>query len=137
MKRPELDQARIAIIGAGPTGLGAAHRLRELGISNFTVFEKESHAGGLASSFVDPAGFTWDIGGHVQFSHYPYFDELMDKLLGNEWLHHEREAWVWMRDRFIPYPFQNNIRNLPPAEMRDCLRGLIACAANRSEAPPR
>ena len=136
MKLPELDQARIAIVGAGPTGLGAAHRLHELGISNFTVFEKESHAGGLASSFIDRAGFTWDIGGHVQFSHYAYFDDLMDKLLGNEWLHHEREAWVWMRDRFIPYPFQNNIRNLPPAEMRDCLRGLIACVSNRSETPP-
>ena len=136
MKLPELDKARIAIIGAGPTGLGAAHRLRELGISNFTVFERESHAGGLASSFVDRAGFTWDIGGHIQFSHYAYFDDLMDKLLGNEWLHHEREAWVWMRNRFIPYPFQNNIRNLPPEEMRECLRGLIACVCNRSETPP-
>jgi protoporphyrinogen oxidase len=136
MKLPELDHARIAIIGAGPTGLGAAHRLQELGITNFSVFEKESHAGGLASSFVDRAGFTWDIGGHVQFSHYDYFDKLMDKLLDQEWLLHEREAWVWMRDRFIPYPFQNNIRNLPHAEMRDCLRGLIACVSNRTQTPP-
>ena len=136
MNLPALDRARIAIIGAGPTGLGAAHRLRELGIAKFTVFEKESHAGGLASSHVDRAGFTWDIGGHVQFSHYDYFDGLMDHLLGDEWLHHEREAWVWMRERFIPYPFQNNIRHLPPEEMRDCLRGLIACVRDRAETPP-
>ncbi len=136
MNLPALDRARIAIIGAGPTGLGAAHRLRELGITNFSVFEKESHAGGLASSFVDRAGFTWDIGGHVQFSHYDYFDRLMDRLLGEEWLHHEREAWVWMRNRFIPYPFQNNIRNLPPAEMRECLRGLIACVRDHNGTPP-
>ena len=63
MKLPELDHARIAIIGAGPTGLGAAHRLHELGITNFSVFEKESHPGGLASSFVDRAGFTgwWTV----------------------------------------------------------------------------
>jgi protoporphyrinogen oxidase len=136
MNFPALDRARIAIIGAGPTGLGAAHRLQELGLENFTIFEKERYAGGLASSFVDRAGFTWDIGGHVQFSHYDYFDRLMDQLLGEEWLHHEREAWVWMRERFIPYPFQNNIRRLPPAEMRDCLRGLIACVRDRRETPP-
>lgn len=136
MNLPALDRARIAIIGAGPTGLGAAHRLHELGITNFTVFEKESYAGGLAASHLDRAGFTWDIGGHVQFSHYDYFDHLMDKLLCDQWLHHEREAWVWMRDRFIPYPFQNNIRHLPPEEMRDCLRGLITCVRNGSPIPP-
>jgi protoporphyrinogen oxidase len=136
MKLPELHRARIAIIGAGPTGLGAAHRLREFGITNFSIFEKERHAGGLASSFVDQAGFTWDVGGHVQFSHYDYFDQLMDQLLGDEWLHHEREAWVWMRNRFIPYPFQNNIRNLPPEEFRECLRGLIASVRDRQETPP-
>src|ERR1700676_1565084 len=136
MNFPSLERARIAIIGAGPTGLGAAHRLHELGVKNFKVFEKEHHPGGLASSFRDPAGFTWDIGGHVQFSHYSYFDELMDKLLGEAWLHHEREAWVWMRERFIPYPFQNNIRHLPAEEMRDCLRGLIACLRAKSEKLP-
>ncbi|MGO9897069.1 MAG: protoporphyrinogen/coproporphyrinogen oxidase [Bryobacteraceae bacterium] len=133
--RPALEQATIAIIGAGPTGLGAAHRLHELGFSNFTVFEREHQAGGLASSFVDANGFTWDIGGHVQFSHYPYFDALMDKLLRNEWLHHERAAWIWMRNSFIPYPFQNNIRHLPTEEMKDCLRGLIACVTNPSVSP--
>src|SRR5689334_22194993 len=83
MMLPPLHQARIAIIGAGPTGLGAAHRLQELGFTGFTVFEKEQHTGGLATSFVDSAGFTWDVGGHVQFSHYTYFDNLMDKLLGD------------------------------------------------------
>ena len=131
----DLDKAKIVIVGAGPTGLGAAHRLQELGIP-FKMFEKEPHPGGLASSFVDDNGFTWDVGGHVQFSHYSYFDDVMDQLLGEEWLLHEREAWVWMRERFIPYPFQNNIRHLPPDEMRDCLRGLISTVRNRSESAP-
>jgi len=131
----ELSRARIVILGAGPTGLGAANHLRELGLSNFVLYEKESHAGGLASSFVDPSGFTWDIGGHVQFSHYKYFDDLMDILLGEEWLYHERESWVWMRDRFIPYPFQNNIRRLPRDEMLECLRGLIRVAGSQNHAP--
>ena len=127
-RKIRLEDAHIAILGAGPTGLGAANRLRELGISNFTIYEKESHAGGLASSFIDSGGFTWDIGGHVQFSHYRYFDDLMDAALGDEWIHHERESWIWIRDGFVPYPFQNNIRHLPKPEMAECLKGLIRAA---------
>src|SRR5882757_5690805 len=93
---------RVLIIGAGPTGIGAAYRLKALGYENFRVIEANDYAGGLASSFVDDKGFTWDIGGHVQFSHYDYFDRAMEEFLGRDgWLTHEREAWVWMRDRFI------------------------------------
>jgi protoporphyrinogen oxidase len=126
-------KVKYAIIGAGPTGLGAAYRLRELGTDDFVVLEQSGYPGGLAASFVDDRGFTWDIGGHVQFSHYRYFDELMEKALGKEgWLHHQRESWVWIEDRFVPYPFQNNIRYLPQASMWRCLEGVID--ANRQPA---
>ena len=64
---------RIVIIGAGPTGLGAAYRLQELGHKNWKIYEKQGYVGGLAASFVDSQGFTWDVGGHVMFSHYKYF----------------------------------------------------------------
>ncbi len=134
---PLRENTKIVIIGAGPTGLGAAYRLTELGFNNYSVVEREPHAGGLASSFVDDQGFTWDVGGHVQFSHYSYFDDLMDKLLPAQWLEHQREAWIYMRERFIPYPFQNNIRLLPAPEMRECLRGLIACVREGSSSQPR
>jgi protoporphyrinogen oxidase len=114
------------ILGAGPTGLGAARRLQELGVHDWRLLEAASHPGGLASSFVDDRGFTWDIGGHVQFSHYEYFDRAMTELLGADgWLHHQRESWVWIRDRFVPYPFQNNIRRLPPEDLHKCLQGLV------------
>jgi protoporphyrinogen oxidase len=115
------------ILGAGPTGLGAARRLQELGCHDWQMLEASPEAGGLAASFVDDKGFTWDIGGHVQFSHYEYFDRAMIEFLGTDgWLHHQRESWVWMRDRFIPYPFQNNIRRLPPEDLNNCLQGLVA-----------
>lgn len=132
----EFQKLRVLIVGAGPTGLGAAHRLAEIGHTNFTLYEQSDHAGGLASSFCDSAGFTWDVGGHVQFSHYEYFDRMMDSLLGDQWLHHERESWVWMRERFIPYPFQNNIHYLPDDDKKKCLNGLIHLLKDNPSRPP-
>ncbi len=90
------------------------------------ILEKEDYVGGLATSFKDEKGFVWDVGGHVQFSHYRYFDELMKKALGPDgWLNHQRESWVWIKNRFVPYPFQNNIRYLPKESLWKCLNGII------------
>ena len=119
------DSPRIVIIGAGPTGLGAGYRLRELGYTNFLMLEARDKVGGLASSETSRNGFTYDIGGHVLFSHYEYFDKLFDTLLGDEYQLLLRESWVWMCDRFLPYPFQNNIRYLPREIVLECLLGVI------------
>ena len=90
------DPGRVLILGAGPTGLGAAHRFQQLGFDNFHILEAATSPGGLATSVVDEQGFTWDLGGHVQFSHYSYYDDVLEAALGEAWLWHERESWVWI-----------------------------------------
>ncbi len=115
----------VIIIGAGPTGLGAAYRLKELGYNDFHIYERSDHIGGLASSHTDSAGFTWDIGGHVMFSHYKYYDEVFDKLMGKDFQLNMRESWVRMFNTWVPYPFQNNIRYLPKDVCCECLTGLV------------
>jgi protoporphyrinogen oxidase len=128
----------VLIVGAGPTGLGAAWRLLGRGESDWLLCEAANDAGGLAGSIVDDAGFTWDLGGHVQFSHYDYFDELMDDLLGADgWLYHQRESWVWVRSRFVPYPFQLNLHRLPDGEQARCVRGLISALRAGAQERPR
>ncbi|MCP3928292.1 MAG: NAD(P)-binding protein [Bacteroidetes bacterium] len=118
---------RIVILGGGPTGLGAAWRLNELKHEDWQLYEANDHWGGLSSSFRDNEGFVWDFGGHVLFSHYQYFDGVMDQLFNGPegWLTHNREAWIWMRDRFVPYPLQNNIHKLPEQVYWECLEGII------------
>ena len=118
-------QVKYLIIGAGPTGLGAAVRLKELGENDFMVLEANDYVGGLSASFTDDNGFTWDIGGHVIFSHYPYFDNLLDKALGNDYLTHRRIARIRAASTWTPYPYQNNIRYLPPETQWDCVTGLL------------
>ena len=48
-----MKSAEYVIIGGGPTGLGAAHRLCELNQSDWVLLEKSGSLGGLASSVVD------------------------------------------------------------------------------------
>ncbi|GLC24321.1 protoporphyrinogen/coproporphyrinogen oxidase [Roseisolibacter agri] len=119
------SERKIVILGAGPTGLAAGYRLQELGYRNFQVIEARHKVGGLASSETSPNGFTYDIGGHVLFSHYEYFDRLFDRLMGDEYQELVREAWVWMCGRFLPYPLQNNIRGLPKEVVLEIVLGLI------------
>jgi protoporphyrinogen oxidase len=128
---------KIVIIGAGPTGLGAAYRLKELGYTNFQLYDRHPYIGGLASSFTDSAGFTWDIGGHVMFSHYKYYDDVFDKLMGDDYQLNMRECWVRMFNNWVPYPFQNNIRYLPKEITYECLTGLIEAQTKRDHKAAR
>jgi protoporphyrinogen oxidase len=121
---------KIVIIGAGPTGLGAAYRLYELGYDNWVLYEKSDDVGGHATSHVDKHGFVWDEGGHVIFSHYPYFDKLIDKVLGKEVHERIRESWIVKGKSWIPYPFQSNLRYLPKEVQVSCLLGAAKAAAN-------
>jgi protoporphyrinogen oxidase len=129
-----MSDPRIVIIGAGPAGLGAAHRLHEIGYANWILYEKSDHVGGHAASHVDERGFLWDEGGHVIFSHYPYFDRLIDETLGNEVHECVRESWIVCGDSWVPYPFQNNLRHMPKEVQVRCLLGAAQAAANGNAA---
>lgn len=125
-----MDNKKIVIIGAGPTGLGAAYRLNELGAKNWALYEQSDHVGGHSTSHVDSNGFVWDEGGHVIFSHYPYFDKLVDRMLGKEIHERIRESWIVAGDSWVPYPFQNNLRFLPKEVQLSCLLGAAKAASN-------
>ena len=114
------------ILGAGPTGLGAAYRLSERGETDFEVFERSARVGGLATSFEDPKGFTWDVSGHILFSAYPYFNVFLEKMLGSKGVRRiDRESWIKYEDRYVRYPFQNHLSSLPEQAMLECLIGLV------------
>src|SRR2546427_12121520 len=103
-------EPKIFILGAGPTGLGAAYRLKELGHKNFHMYERSDHLGGLASSFTDSAGFTWDIGGHVMFSHYKNYDKYFDDLMGMDYQENMRSCCLCTLDPCVPSPVPNQQR---------------------------
>lgn len=112
------------ILGAGPTGLGAAYHLNHLSNNNWKLFERNNNVGGLSASFCDDVGFTWDIGGHVLFSHYDYFDKVISEAIGEAYYEHQRESWIRVLQTWVPYPFQNNVRYLPTDALKECVEGL-------------
>jgi protoporphyrinogen oxidase len=120
----------VLVIGAGPTGLGAAKRLNHINGPSWLIVDANEEAGGLASTDVTPEGFLYDVGGHVIFSHYKYFDDCIDEALPKEddWFTHQRISYVRYKGLWVPYPFQNNISMLPKEDQVKCVDGLIDAA---------
>lgn len=124
-------------MGAGPTGLGAAWRLEELKHENWLLIDQLPNCGGLATSYLDAHGFTWDIAVHVAHSHYPYVDDLFEKVLPDGFASLERRAWIRTENAWVPYPFQYNFHHLPLQSRQECLDGLLDPNRNQTDDPPR
>lgn len=94
----QCEHVGILLIGAGPTGLGAASRLTQHKYDDWLLIDSAPEAGGLSATEVTKEGFLFDMGGHVIFSHFDYFDELLDAAVGTgeeHWAMHERVSYVW------------------------------------------
>lgn len=134
-------QVDTLVIGAGPTGLGAAKRLNQLNLSSWLLVDANEEAGGLASTDVTQEGFLFDVGGHVIFSHYAYFDDVLNEALPakEDWYEHQRVSYVRSRNVWVPYPFQNNISVLPTEDQVKCIEGLIDATERhiRASEPPK
>lgn len=123
-------QVDVLVIGAGPTGLGAAKRLHQLNSPSWLIIDVNETPGGLASTDITPEGFLYDVGGHVIFSHYKYFDDCIDEALPSpeDWYTHQRISYVRCKNCWVPYPFQNNVSMLPKDEQVKCIDGMIDAA---------
>ena len=97
---------RVAILGAGPAGAGAAWRLRHLDRASVVVFEQQAVPGGNASSF-EFGGVRVDFGSHRL---HPACDPaiLADirSFLGDDLLDRPRHGRIGLRGRWIHFPLK-------------------------------
>ncbi|MCK6447535.1 MAG: FAD-dependent oxidoreductase [Planctomycetes bacterium] len=120
---------KIAILGAGISGLSLARFLIEGGIpkSDVHLFEASSKVGGLCGSkTVD--GFTYDeTGGHILYSKDQVAMGWMIDCAGgaSAFEKRQRETKIRFGDRWVHYPFENGLGDLPPQANFDCLAGYI------------
>ncbi|KAK8129065.1 hypothetical protein PG984_010173 [Apiospora sp. TS-2023a] len=104
--------------------------MTNVNLASWLIVDSNETPGGLASTDVTPEGFLYDVGGHVIFSHYRYFDDCLNEALPHEsdWYTHQRVSYVRFRGGWVPYPFQNNIAALEPEERARCLEDLVDAA---------
>jgi len=120
---------KIAILGAGVSGLSLARFLNEGGVplEDLHLFEAAPVVGGLCrSKTVD--GFTYDVaGGHILFSKdRPAMDWMIDCAGGPEaFVERDRNTKIRFGDRWVHYPFENGIGDLPAEANYDCLAGYV------------
>ena len=103
---------------------------------DYLVLEATATPGGLATSVVDDEGFTWDIGGHVQFSHYAYYDRARSTIAVDAWLTHERESWVWIADGSCPTRSRTTCTGSTPRTARARSTGSSAPRRRRATGQP-
>ena len=108
---PPAREVEVVIIGAGPTGIGAAVRAQELGL-DWVLVEAASRPGGMAVSVTDDRGFTWDLGGHVLHSHFDCFDKAIANA-GVEFVYPVRNGWVQTGGQLKRTPIQQHLSELP------------------------
>ena len=123
-----MSNKKIVVLGAGLAGLSAAWHLQHSG-KECLVFEKEDEVGGLCRS-KRLKGFTFDYDGHLlHFKHQATFN-LVQKLLNGNLARHQRSAFIYHDGRYIRYPFQANLYNLPSSVSKECLLGFIKASFN-------
>jgi protoporphyrinogen oxidase len=120
---------KTAILGAGISGLSLARFLLEGGLArgDVTLFEAAASVGGLcASKTVD--GFTYDVtGGHILYSKDAAAMRWMKDAAGGDaaFVEKRRETKIRFGDRWVHYPFENGLSDLPQAANFDCLKGYV------------
>src|SRR5262245_10340716 len=99
------NDARVAIIGAGPAGLTAAYQLCKADMPSI-VLEKDSVVGGLART-VRHNGCYFDIGGHRFYTKVKMVEDLWHEILSDEnFLKCARLSRIYYNKKFFDYPLR-------------------------------
>jgi len=123
---------KVCVLGGGLSGLTFAFYYR-----NSEVLEKEKIAGGLARSIYD-SDYTFDLGSHIVFSKDKKVLDFMLSLLKNNKIKHRRNTKILYHGRYVKYPFENGLVDLPKKEIFECIIDYLKVYLKRekSELPP-
>ena len=127
---------KIAIIGAGISGMTVAHLLKDKYC--VTVYEKESTPGGLIRCRRVNGSLFHMCGGHVFNSNR---QDVLDCFFGivnkDEFVKKNRNSTIIMENgHFVPYPIENHIycldENLQRAFIEDCVKSIKKSAFSQN-----
>jgi len=126
--------AHVAILGAGPAGVGAAFQLSRRGMARVTVLEQQRVVGGNAGSF-DLAGMRVDYGSHrLHPACDPEILRDIRLLVGDDLLDRPRHGRIRLRGRWIHFPLKplDLALRLPPSFAAGVAADLVFKVLSRS-----
>jgi protoporphyrinogen oxidase len=110
----------IGILGGGLSGITFQKHLSH----SSEILEKEDKIGGLCRSF-EKSGFTYDIGGHILFSKDKTIMDIIKNTLNYNINYCRRNNKIIYKDRFVKYPFENELCALDKEDTYECLTDYI------------
>ena len=119
-----MERIETIIIGAGLAGLSTAQHLSREGL----ILERSAAPGGLATTVFEK-GYGFDVTGHWLHMRDPGIRALLGELVATRQV--ERKSSIYAYDRFVAYPFQSNLKDVPYPERVDCLMGAIEAHTRR------
>lgn len=109
------------IVGAGITGLSFANFVDT---DDYLILEREPEIGGWCKT-IEKEGFVWDFSGHFfHFNHADIEEYLRERMPDGEVETVTKNAQIIYKDRWIDFPFQKNIHQLPREDFVESLYDL-------------
>ncbi len=132
-----MPETKYLILGAGPAGLTLGRCLKDRGITDFIILEKENEAGGLCRS-EEVDGKPLDIGGgHFLDVRRPKVCEFMFRFLPeDEWNVFDRDSRIRVHGCEISHPFEASIWQLPTEIQKKYLDSIKAAGCNTGAPKP-
>src|SRR5262245_52559916 len=130
-----MEQVDFLVVGAGVSGLGFANWIREArpqAPPRVLVIEAEDEPGGYCRTVVKD-GFVWDYSGHFFHFRHPDIEAwLRARMPGQNIRTVQKRSFIRYGDRYIDFPFQKNIHQLPQDEFVECLYDLYFAEIGRA-----
>lgn len=126
------------ILGAGPAGLTIANKLKQFGVTDFLVLERETTAGGLCRS-VEVDGSPFDIGGgHFLDVRRPKVNEFLFGFMPEEeWDKYERDSRIVVNGNVVNHPIEANIWQMKVKDQVEYLKSIAVAGCNIGSAMPK
>lgn len=120
----------VIILGAGLTGLGAARQL-----PGSVIYEAKDHPGGHVYSH-NQGGIHFDEGAHICHAKDPEWLAALFQNAGNVVRINQSRVSNYWHGRWVTYPVQNHLRDLPADDRIRALNQIVAAQMNAPVDPP-